>query len=117
MDGAGLEWATACVFAIAKPSAAKNMLIESAATAISRRRSMAAVNIGSSFCTCPFWAWRHKTPNRDATLCVNAHGKSFHTARGATGENGPGVRLRKGVAAGAKEASVPIEDLNAENDE
>ncbi len=73
---------------------------------------MAAVNIGSSFCTCPFWAWRHNAPKRDATLCVNAHGKSFHTARGATGENGPG-----GVVAGAKEASVPIEDLNAENDE
>ena len=33
-----MERATACVFAIAKPSAAENMLMESAATAISRRR-------------------------------------------------------------------------------
>ena len=47
MDGAGLEWATACVFAIAKPSAAKNVLMESAAIAISRRRSMVEVNIGT----------------------------------------------------------------------
>jgi hypothetical protein len=47
MDGAGLERATAWVFAIAKPSAAKNMLMESAAAAINRRRSMAAVNMGS----------------------------------------------------------------------
>jgi hypothetical protein len=85
MGGAGLEWATACVFAIAKPSAAKNMLMESAAAAISRRRSMAAVNIGSSFCACPFWAWRHKAPESDATLCVNAHGKSFHTVRDDAG--------------------------------
>ena len=30
---------------------------------------------------------------------------------------GPGVRLRKGGLAGAKAASIPIEDLNAENDE
>jgi hypothetical protein len=30
---------------------------------------------------------------------------------------GPGVRLRKGGLAGAKVASIPIEDLNAENDE
>jgi transcriptional regulator with XRE-family HTH domain len=30
---------------------------------------------------------------------------------------GPGVRLRKGGAAGARAASIPIEDLNAENDE
>jgi transcriptional regulator with XRE-family HTH domain len=29
---------------------------------------------------------------------------------------GPGVRLRKGVS-GAKAASIPVEDLNAENDE
>jgi hypothetical protein len=47
MDEAGLERATACVFAIAKPSAAKNALMESAATAINRRRSMAALNIGN----------------------------------------------------------------------
>jgi hypothetical protein len=31
---------------MAKPSAAKNVLMESAAMAISRRRSMAEVNIG-----------------------------------------------------------------------
>jgi transcriptional regulator with XRE-family HTH domain len=30
---------------------------------------------------------------------------------------GPGVRLRKGGLAGAKVVSIPIEDLNAENDE
>ncbi len=84
---------------------------------VRHREAWRAVNIGSSFCTCPFWVWRHKTPKRDATLCVNAHGKSFLTARGATGENGPGVRMRRGVVAGAKVASVPIEDLNAENDE
>jgi len=30
---------------------------------------------------------------------------------------GPGVRLRKGAGDGAKAASIPIEDLNAENDE
>jgi transcriptional regulator with XRE-family HTH domain len=30
---------------------------------------------------------------------------------------GPGVRLRKGGAAGARAVSIPIEDLNAENDE
>jgi hypothetical protein len=34
------------VFAIAKASAAKNLLMESAAMAISRRRSMGEVNIG-----------------------------------------------------------------------
>ena len=37
----------AWVFAIAEPSAAKNELIESAATAISRRRSIAEVNIAN----------------------------------------------------------------------
>jgi transcriptional regulator with XRE-family HTH domain len=30
---------------------------------------------------------------------------------------GPGVRLRKAGAPGAKPASIPLEDLNAENDE
>ena len=30
---------------------------------------------------------------------------------------GPGVRLRKGGPAGSKAASIPIEELNAENDE
>ncbi len=30
---------------------------------------------------------------------------------------GPGVRLRKGSASGATAASIPLEDLNAENDE
>jgi transcriptional regulator with XRE-family HTH domain len=30
---------------------------------------------------------------------------------------GQGVRLRKGGAPGTKAASIPIEDLNAENDE
>ena len=33
-----------------------------------------------------------------------------------TGE-GPGVRLRKASAPGTKAASIPLEDLNAENDE
>jgi hypothetical protein len=37
----------AWVFAIAEPSAAKNELIESAATAISRRRSIAEVDIAN----------------------------------------------------------------------
>jgi hypothetical protein len=30
---------------------------------------------------------------------------------------GPGVRLRKGGLPGTKAASIPLEDLNAENDE
>jgi hypothetical protein len=30
---------------------------------------------------------------------------------------GPGVRLRKGNAGGVEVASIPIEDLNAANDE
>jgi hypothetical protein len=30
---------------------------------------------------------------------------------------GPGVRLRKAGAPGTKPAAIPIEDLNAENDE
>jgi hypothetical protein len=45
-DVSSLERATAWVLAIAKPSAAKNVLMESAAAAIRRRRSMGEVNIG-----------------------------------------------------------------------
>ncbi len=81
MEGAGLERATACVFAVAKPSATKNMLVESTKAAISRGEAWRRSTSGISFCPCPFWAWRHKTPKRDATLCVRAHGKLFCTAR------------------------------------
>jgi hypothetical protein len=62
--------------------------------------------------------WRmlfRKTVCRDAAIrtALESAGVIFVDENG----EGPGVRLRKAGAPGAKAASIPIGDLNAENDE